>query len=913
MDPSGPVFSVLGALEVRRVGRPVPLTSGRQRAVLAALLMGCGQPVSVDRLVDAAWGQHPPAHPRAAVHTVVSRLRGVLGPGVSLGPAQAGYVLRAPAEAVDAARFEALCNRARQLPSGAAAQALDAALALWRGPAYAEFAGCDFAQAEAARLHESRAAAVERRAELALELGDPGTAVGVLEDLLAADPLREHAAALLMTGLYAAGRSAEALDRFRRVRVRLADELGVDPSPELRRLHVRILGHDLLPARPRVPSSPRWLVSEAAFVGRDDELAVLAEAVCDHRLVTVTGVGGVGKSRLVAECLPEIGGRLRLPVTVVELGGRDRERLDGAVAAALGLRGAAEGLHDTVLEYLSIGDGLLVLDSCEHVVEPVRRLVEDVLRECPGIRVVVTSRRRLGARDEQVFRLQPLPVPAAGSGRGELANAPAVRLFADRVCRARPDVALGEGTLPLVAEVCRWVEGLPLAIELAAGRAATLGLQPLRDRLGDALDVLAEDDDRPGLRAVVEWSYALLGADEQRALAAFSVFAGDFDVAAADWMAAVVAAPAAECLGRLVDASLVSVRGSAEEPRCRLLDFVRSFAVERLAEFGFDREVRDAHARWARSLAEAVARKASGNRAAAIERLERNRADVLSAVRWALARGDSVLAGAIAGALRVYSHWRPDPELLALVGEVADGEGVRHSSAAALALASGAVAAAEMGDLPRAARLAEAALPLAADPIDHCVALVALGIVALYRGELDWSAVYWQRILEVPGASAGHRVDAHASLALIGCFSGDVAAAGRQAELARTAAADAGLGYQAFAAYALGELWLLRDLEAAVAVLGAAAEQAEQAERPGPATWSPWRASPSCPLAPGSAGRTRPWRICPGCSTDDGGPGTGRNCGPRCGSVPSCWRGWARPRRRRWCWLRPRSRGRRRP
>ena len=247
------------------------------------------------------------------------------------------------------------------------------------------------------------------------------------------------------------------------------------------------------------------------------------------------------------------------------------------------------------------------------------------------------------------------------------------------------------------------------------------------------------------------------------------------------------------------------------------------------AWFGLDREARDAHARWARSLSAAVARKASGNRAAAIERLERNRADVLSAVRWALARGDPGLAGAVTGALRVYSPWRPDPELLALAGEVAEDDAVRHSSAAALALAlAGAVAAADLGDLSRAERLAAEALPLAADPIDHCVALVALGIVALYRGELDWSAIYWQRILEVPGASAGHRVDAHASLALIGCVSGDEEAAGRQAELARIAAESEGLGYQAFAAYVLGELWLLRDLEAAVAVLGAAAEQAEQ-------------------------------------------------------------------------------------
>ncbi|RFU19091.1 AfsR/SARP family transcriptional regulator [Geodermatophilus marinus] len=830
MHASGPEFSVLGALEVRRDGQPVPLTSGRQRVVLAALLIGAGEPVSVDRLVDAGWDERPPAHPRAAVHTVVSRLRRLLGEGATLEAEPGGYVLRVPAGAVDAVRFEALCDRAAGLPAAAAAQALDAALGLWRGPAYTEFAGYPFARAEATRLDELRAAAIERRAELALELGNPDVTIRVLEELLAAEPLRERAAGLLMGGLYAAGRPADALDRYRQVRARLAEELGVDPSPGLQRLQVRILGHDVPSVRRRVPSPPGWRVSETSFVGRDHELADLIGGVCAHRLVTVVGTGGVGKSRLVAEALPDIGRRLGLPVTVVELGGTTGAQIDGAVAAALDLRGAAEDLRGTVLEYLGTGEGLVVLDGCEHAVDDVRRFVEEVLRRCPGTRLVVTGRRRLAARDERVLRLAPLPTPPEETSADRLAGVAAVRLFVDRMGRMGTDGPPGETALQLIGDVCRRLDGVPLAIELAATRATALGLRPLRDRLGDGLDVLAEDGDRPGLRAVVSWSYGLLAPDEQAVLAVLSVFAGAFDLAAAERVAGPVArAPVAPCLARLVDASLVTVHGAVEVPRYRLLDLVRAFAAERLAERGLEDEAQEARARWVRALAGTVARGPGGDRSVAVEQLDRQRNDVLAAVRWALDRGDPGLAGEITGALRVYSHWQPDAELLTLVCEVAEDGDVRRSGAAPSAFASGGLAAAELGDLARAERLAAAALRCAAEPTERQVALVALGVVTLYRGQHDRSAGYWHQLLDGPGATAAHRADAHATLALLGCFSGDEGAARRHADLACRAAAEVGGGYRAFATYALGERWLLTDPEAAVAVLRVAVEQAEQA------------------------------------------------------------------------------------
>jgi DNA-binding SARP family transcriptional activator len=381
-----PTFGVLGALEVCRDGVPVPLPGGRRRAVLAALLVRAGRPVPADALVDAAWGDDLPADPRPALHTVLSRLRGALGDGV-LRTGPAGYLLDAGPGALDAVRFEALRARAAGTPAAQAAALLDEALALWRGPAYAEFADREFARPEAVRLDELRLATVEDRAELSLELGEVTPAVTTLDALLAGHPLRERARGLLMTALYHAGQPTEALERYRDYRTLLAAELGLDPSPALRDLQFRILGHSLPaappPAHRQVPAAAAWLIASTAFVGRDDDTAALLDAVGTHRLVTVTGTGGVGKTRLVAEALGSLTERYGLPVTVTELAGATAGQTDGALAVALGL-GATAAVRTAVLEYLSISAGLLVLDNCEHVLGDVRALAEEILRRCPA-------------------------------------------------------------------------------------------------------------------------------------------------------------------------------------------------------------------------------------------------------------------------------------------------------------------------------------------------------------------------------------------------------------------------------------------------------------------------------------------------------------------------------------------------
>lgn len=901
VDEVTPAFGVLGALEVIRGGVPVPVPGPRRRAILAMFLIRAGRAVSADVLADAAWGDDLPADPRAALHTVLSRLRGTLGDGV-LRAGPAGYLLDPGLSGLDARRFEDLRDRAALLQTAeapAAAALLDEALALWRGPAYEEFADRDFARPEAARLDELRLAAVEDRADLAIDLGQAEAAVTATEALVAEHPLRERARGLLMTALYHAGQPTDALERYRQYRAFLAAELGVEPSPALRELHQRVLRHDL-PAPPGQASAqrrhpahsprtsglrrsapgrgtarhnaprtgmshrrdpaeacrpPAWTVASTAFFGREREKRELIDATVAHRLVTVTGTGGVGKTRLVAEALCGLSGRLGLPPTVAELATVTAGQAAEAVAAALGLRATAPA-PAAIVEYLSITRGLLILDNCEHVRDEVRALVREVLAGCPGIRVVATSRHRLGLAAEQVLPLGPLPLPTpavlSAQPDADQAQMPdAVLLFADRVRRVRPSATLTPDALSIIADICRQLDGLPLALELAATRAATLGLGPLRDRLGDSLDLLGGDGNprHEPLRAVVAWSYGLLGPTARRLLGVLSVFHGDFDLDAAERVAGQVdaqlagqpgessgAGSVASALAQLADSSLVAYREDGSGLRYRLLMIVRAFAAENLAEAGLADPVRLAHARWVAAAVESAGHETAGPGCAdALAWLTRHRADMAAAARWTLDAGHAgqaspelaCLAGRITGALWLCPHWRPAPALVQLTAEAAADPGVRASPAAALALGAGGVAACESGDLARAIELGTEALRLAANPAERYLALAALGITALYQGDHSTSTRWWERIAADEDAPAAYRAEGLTGLALLACFRGDLQAARQQAARARLVAAASGSGaIRAFASYVAGETALLESQQAAVGLLRAAADEA---------------------------------------------------------------------------------------
>lgn len=830
---AAPTFGVLGALEVRHDGVPAPLPGGNRRALLAALLVRANRPVPADVLIEAGWGDSLPADPRAALHTALSRLRAVLGEDV-LRSEPGGYVLGT--EDLDAARFETLCAEAVEVPPARAAALLDEALGLWRGPAYAEFADREFAGAEAVRLDELRSSTVEDRAALSLASGRPAEAIPALESLLTEHPLRERACALLMTALYRAGRPADALARYRDHRALLADELGLDPSPALQDLEVRILGHDLPAATSPVPghrSPAAWPVAGTAFVGRDDEAARLVDAVERHHLVTITGTGGVGKTRLLAEALPALGDRLGLPATVVELAAVPAGRVDTAVAAAVGVTARADTAHDALLEYLGVVATLLVLDNCEHVLDECHTFAAAVRRRCPGVRIVATSRHRLGPGHEQVFPLDPLPAPDPRTAPERTELTAASRLFADRARRVRPAFALTPDAATTVAQICHRLDGLPLALELAATRAATLGLAPVQERLGSGLDLLdAGGGGRHGsLRAVIEWSYDLLGPEQRRLLAALSVFTGAFDLDAAEQVADRTGTEAvADRLARLVEASLVSTHDVTGHARYRLLEVVRAFAHERLRAAGEEHEARVRHLRWVHRLAAAAADAATGpGGAAALTRLERNRANLTAALQWALRSDGAELAGRVTGSLALCLHWCPDADLYDLMRDVAAAPAVRQSGHAATAIGAAAFAAVEQGDLDVGEDLADQALRHAHDPVDRYLPMLAHGIATLYSGRMDRSRAWWDAILAIEDLPAAYRADTHATLALLAGYRGDLPAAREHATRARTGAEVPGAdNTRAFATYATGETLLLTDTAAAVPVLREAAALANR-------------------------------------------------------------------------------------
>ncbi len=554
-------FGLLGALEVFVDGIARPVPPGRQRAVLTCLLVHAGHPAPADALIEAAWDGQLPQDPARALRTVLSRVRATVGRDAIVRE-PGGYQLRECR--TDAAEFERLLEQSRGLEPHAAAELLGRALDLWRGPAYGEYAEAPFAQAAGARLRRLRWDAVEAYASARLTCGEPGAVVEVLEDLLEQEPFREYAVELLVTALYQAGRQTEALARLRAHRRELATELGLDPAPSLVSLEARILGHTL-PSSEDDVGAPAWLDTSTAFLGREEELADLMSVVPANRLTVVTGPGGVGKSRLVAEALPALAARCALPVSVIELVPVARGQVLMSVADRLGLRaGEQPGSADTddllevMAEYLAAAPRLLVLDNCEHLRGEVATLCTVLIRRCRTVRVLATSRRRIGIPTEQVLPLVPLEVPDPHAATGRQTAAASVRLFTDRVRRLRPRFGLTAANTAEVGALCRRCDGLPLAVELAASRAATSGVSGVLERF--PVDVLAGPG---GLAAVVSWSYDLLTPEQQWVLDTLSVFSGDFSQQAVtgvlsrlpDW-----SGQPARALAELVESCLVVPR-----------------------------------------------------------------------------------------------------------------------------------------------------------------------------------------------------------------------------------------------------------------------------------------------------------------------------------------------------------------
>ncbi|WP_165502998.1 BTAD domain-containing putative transcriptional regulator, partial [Actinomadura fibrosa] len=609
-------FGVLGPVEVRGGDAGVAVGGPRVRALLAMLALDAGRVVPAERLIDGLYGEEPPSGAANALQSQVSRLRRGLGDAGLVEGHPAGYRLAVARERVDVHRFGDLADEGRRaLAAGEHARAVELlreALGLWRGPALADL-DAPFAEAQSARLEERRAAVAEDAAEAELALGESGPAAARLRELVEEQPLRERARALLMRALYAGGRQAEALTVYEEGRRILADELGADPSRELADVHLAILRGDLdvrdRPEPARVTPPPAQLTS---FVGREDEVRRVGAMLADGRLVTLLGPGGAGKTRLAIEAA----GREDGEVCFVDLAPVERSEVAKALLGALGLRESAmlpaAGEHgpgeqapaaeERLVTALAGRRMLLVLDNCEHVVEPVARLAHRLLSACPRLRVLATSREALAITGEALRPLPPLALPPEGAPVAELTAYPAVRLFADRAAAVRPDFAVDAGNADAVLRICGALDGLPLAIELAAARLRSLPVEEVATRLDDRFRLLSRGNRTAAprhrtLRAVVEWSWDLLDPAEQALARRLTVFSGGLAMDAAVRVCGLDGAD--ELLVELADKSLLQTDGV----RYRMLDTVRAFCAERLAEAGEEERLRRAHAEYFLELA----------------------------------------------------------------------------------------------------------------------------------------------------------------------------------------------------------------------------------------------------------------------------------------------------------------------
>ncbi|MEU3744125.1 BTAD domain-containing putative transcriptional regulator [Streptomyces narbonensis] len=672
-----PSYRVLGPCQALRShdGTEAVLNGARLRALLTALAAGAadtpggvvatdrtggagaGRALSAGALIAQVWADDDPAarlDRTAALQALVGRLRRVLGHEAVLS-APGGYRLSADPDAVDLHRFERLAAEgSAALADGDAVRAaalLDEALGLWRGPALADLPGRD-TDPLVVRLEQRHARARRDRYAADLALGRAQDVLAPLAALAAAHPLDEPVQALRIRALRAAGRPAEALAAYEEVRAGLADRLGTDPGPELRALHAALLGAPE-PARTPAPGLPsdrrgRLPARLTSFIGRDAELGALAAGWADRRLVTLTGPGGVGKTRLALEAAETFEGG---PVHVAELASvREESSVAAAVLSALGARetqlwngpavaeaAGPKGVLAHLVEYCAGRRMLLVLDNCEHVIAAAAELAETLLTRCPGVTVLATSREPLGVPGEALSPLGPLPTETA------------LRLLGERGAAARPGFRVGDDAAA-AEEVCRRLDGLPLAIELAAARLRMLSVRQIADRLDDRFRLLTSGartvlPRQQTLRAVVDWSWELLDAAERAVLRRLAVFTGGCDLAAAEAVCAEGAKGAGtdvlDALGALVDKSLlVSAPGDAGM-RYRLLETVAEYAGERLDEAGERAATERRHLTYYRELARRTDPELRGSgQVAAISRLEREHGNLRAALRTAVAVGD---------------------------------------------------------------------------------------------------------------------------------------------------------------------------------------------------------------------------------------------------------------------------------
>ncbi|MCD5350466.1 BTAD domain-containing putative transcriptional regulator [Kineosporia mesophila] len=675
---------VLGPLMIEAEGEPVDIGGARLRSLLVRLSADAGAWVPVSRLVQSLWLEDPPADEVNALQSLVSRLRRALPRPDLIESGPAGYRLVITKDDVDALAFENLVGQGRRTAGPPeTVEMLGQALDLWRGAPLAEVADAPYAQAWTERLERLRLTAIDERAAALLTLGRAGEPVTELEEVIAAHPLRERTHELLIRALAAGGRQGEALAVYERLRRAMADELGLDPPAALQELQGQVLRDDaalrsvVSPTDPEPPADivrrTNLRVPLTTFVGREAELAGITEQLGRTRLVTLVGTGGAGKTRLVSEVASRLADRdgvwmIELaPVTDPDdvastvlggIGSIDRSQLDTTLQQP-----PLRDVRTRLVESLAPHDAVIVLDNCEHLIEASAEVAEFLLARCPRLTVLATSREPLGIVGESIWPVRPLATAAEDS--------PAVQLFADRAALVRPGFTMTDENAGAVREICRRLDGLPLAIELAAARLRTLNPEALAARLDNRFRLLTGGNRtamprHQTLRAVVAWSWELLPDAERDLIERLSVFGGG----ATAETASIVCGGAeigsgttdfdeetiADLLLSLAEKSLLVVAsGNDPQPRYRLLETIREYALEKLSERGGIATMRRAHATYFLKLAETADPYLRGrDQLFWLDRITSERDNLLASMRFAVETENADHAVRLAAALGWY-------------------------------------------------------------------------------------------------------------------------------------------------------------------------------------------------------------------------------------------------------------------
>lgn len=650
---------ILGPLCVECHGTAISIGGPQHRTSLALLLIHAGESVSTTRLEAALWDEAPGSARKRIQNLVVDLRRVLAGTGMRVETTPEGYRLDAPEGGIDADAAEILISAARLSVDVAdlerAREGFREAIASWRGPSLDGFRDRPFAEHEAARLDELRLEALEELNDVELALGRHREIVADLERLVALHPLREHLWYQLVLGLYRCGRQAEALRAYQRARSLLNEELGVEPGPELRSLEASVLTHDSALAidgerAPGVPATRTGPPSRAAppltnttLIGRTEVLAELDSVLDAAPVVTLTGPGGAGKTRLAIELARNRTGHHRDGVYWCELAPvAEPTAVPMVVASTIGLEPKSdETPTDSLRRFLADREVLLVLDNCEHVIHQTGELVSHLLDRCPGVAVLATSREPLLVSGERIWPVLPLAVPsAADSWGGDPADS--VLLFEDRARLVRPQFALDRDNRATVGAICRNLDGIPLAIELAAARISVLTPDEIAERLHERFELLeggprtAAERQRT-LWNAIDWSYSLLDEGEAEVFTALAVFAGDFDIPAATAVCALPEAELIRVLSKLVGKSMLISTPSEAGTRFHLLESLRCFAARHLAERDTAGEIATRHMRHFLGVAAAASRLMDGaEEVEGIRSIDREFGNLRLALDWAL-------------------------------------------------------------------------------------------------------------------------------------------------------------------------------------------------------------------------------------------------------------------------------------